>query len=183
MAQDTMDPKAVVDANAVYSLGTSAGESERLKRQTDELASESEALVDRVHLRPGDSAIDLGCGPRGIIELLHDRVSPGGRVVGLDSEPAHEFNGNGELPHQRVAHEVRVVAVGGQLRQPPDSAGDALVHGCVALGAHSCPSKPTHSYHSTRIYAQGVRPQRAVSRHLLRHGASVRFGMEGRRTK
>ena len=89
MAQETMDPQTVVDPNAVYSLGTSAGESQRLKRQADELASESEALLDRVQLRPGDSAIDLGCGPRGIIELLHDRVSPGGRVVGLDSDPLH----------------------------------------------------------------------------------------------
>jgi ubiquinone/menaquinone biosynthesis C-methylase UbiE len=80
---------AGIDPNAVYSLSSSTGESERLMRQADELASESEALLDRVQLRPGDSAIDLGCGPRGIIELLHDRVSPGGRVVGLDSDPAH----------------------------------------------------------------------------------------------
>ncbi len=81
--------EAEIDPNVVYSLGTGAGESERLKRQADELALESEALLDRVELRPGDSAIDLGCGPRGIIELLHDRVSPGGRVVGLDSDPEH----------------------------------------------------------------------------------------------
>jgi len=89
MAQDTMHAQALVDPNAAYSLGACTGESARLKRQADELALESEALLDRVELRPGDSAIDLGCGPRGIIELLHARVSPGGRVVGLDSDPAH----------------------------------------------------------------------------------------------
>ena len=105
MAQDTRDSKARTtgaslintpsaieagtDPNSVYSLGTSTGESQRLKRQADELALESEALLDQVGLRPGDSAIDLGCGPRGIIEMLHHRVSPGGRVVGLDSDPAH----------------------------------------------------------------------------------------------
>ena len=89
MAQDTIDPKTVVDPNAVYSLGSSPGESQRLQRQAEELALESEALLDRIELRPGDSAIDLGCGPRGIIELLHARVSPGGRVIGLDSEPSH----------------------------------------------------------------------------------------------
>ena len=81
--------KVRIDPNAVYSLGSSSGESERLQRQADELASENEALLDRVELGPGDSAIDLGCGPRGIIELLHTRVSPGGRVVGLDSDSAH----------------------------------------------------------------------------------------------
>jgi ubiquinone/menaquinone biosynthesis C-methylase UbiE len=77
------------DANAVYPLGSSAGESARLQRQADELAADSAALLDRVGLRPGQSAIDLGCGPRGILDLLADRTSPGGRVVGLDANPAH----------------------------------------------------------------------------------------------
>ena len=72
----------------VYSLGSSQGEAARLQRQADELAPDSRALLDRVGLRPGQSAIDLGCGPRGIIDLLAERVSPGGRVVGLDADPA-----------------------------------------------------------------------------------------------
>jgi ubiquinone/menaquinone biosynthesis C-methylase UbiE len=74
---------------AVYPLGSSAGESARLQRQADELAPDSAALLDQVGLRPGQSAIDLGCGPRGILDLLVDRVSPGGQVVGLDADPAH----------------------------------------------------------------------------------------------
>lgn len=77
------------DANAVYPLGSSAGESARLQRQADELAADSAALLDRVGLRPGHSAIDLGCGPRGILDLLASRVAPGGRVVGLDADPGH----------------------------------------------------------------------------------------------
>lgn len=77
------------DAGAVYSLGSSQGESARLERQADELAAESSALLDRVGLRPGQNAIDLGCGPRGVLDLLAGRVSPGGRVVGLDADPAH----------------------------------------------------------------------------------------------
>jgi ubiquinone/menaquinone biosynthesis C-methylase UbiE len=77
------------DANAVYPLGSSVGESARLQRQADELAPDSATLLDRVGLRPGQSAIDLGCGPRGILDLLAGRVSPGGRVVGLDADPAH----------------------------------------------------------------------------------------------
>jgi ubiquinone/menaquinone biosynthesis C-methylase UbiE len=77
------------DANAVYPLGSSTGESSRLQRQADELAADSAALLDRVGLRPGQSAIDLGCGPRGILDLLARRVSPGGRVVGLDADPVH----------------------------------------------------------------------------------------------
>jgi len=77
------------DANAAYPLGSSLGESARLQRQAEELAADSAALLDRAGLRPGQSAIDLGCGPRGILDMLAERVAPAGRVVGLDSDPAH----------------------------------------------------------------------------------------------
>jgi SAM-dependent methyltransferase len=77
------------DANAVYALGSSSAESARLLRQAEELAADSAALLDRVGLRPGQAAIDLGCGPRGILDLLAGRVAPAGRAVGLDADPAH----------------------------------------------------------------------------------------------
>ena len=77
------------DPNAVYALGSSPGESVRLQRQADELAADSQYLLDRVGLRPGHSVIDLGCGPRGILDMLAGRVAPAGRVVGLDADPAH----------------------------------------------------------------------------------------------
>ena len=77
------------DPNAVYALGSSAGESARLQRQADELAADSRDLLDRVGLRPGQAVIDLGCGPRGILDLLAERVAPAGRVIGLDADPAH----------------------------------------------------------------------------------------------
>ena len=77
------------DPNAVYALGSSPGESARLQRQADELAADSRDLLDRVGLRPGHRVIDLGCGPRGILDMLAGRVAPAGRVVGLDADPAH----------------------------------------------------------------------------------------------
>jgi SAM-dependent methyltransferase len=77
------------DPNVGYALGSSPGESARLQRQADELSADSAALLDRVGPRPGQSVIDLGCGPRGILDLLAERVSPAGRVVGLDADPAH----------------------------------------------------------------------------------------------
>jgi ubiquinone/menaquinone biosynthesis C-methylase UbiE len=77
------------DPDVIYPLGSSPGESARLQRQADELAADSAALLDRAGLRPGQSAIDLGCGPRGILDMLAERVSPAGRVVGLDADPAH----------------------------------------------------------------------------------------------
>jgi ubiquinone/menaquinone biosynthesis C-methylase UbiE len=77
------------DPNVVYALGSSQGESARLQRQADELALDSRDLLDRVGLRPGQAVIDLGCGPRGILDLLAERVAPAGRVIGLDADPAH----------------------------------------------------------------------------------------------
>jgi SAM-dependent methyltransferase len=77
------------EPSAVYALGSSPDESARLQRQAEELAADSAALLDRVGLRPGQKAIDLGCGPRGILDMLAERVFPAGRVVGLDADPAH----------------------------------------------------------------------------------------------
>lgn len=64
-------------------------ESARLQRQADELAEESEALLSRVELHAGDAAIDLGCGPRGVLDLLIGLVGPTGHVIGLDIDPEH----------------------------------------------------------------------------------------------
>lgn len=96
------------DPNAVYALGSNSGESARLQRQADELAPDSIALLDRVGLEPGDSAIDLGCGPRGVLELLSERVAPGGRVVGLDADQAHVAMAR-ELVDRLGLSEVQIV--------------------------------------------------------------------------
>jgi SAM-dependent methyltransferase len=73
----------------VYTLGSSPAERERLGRQADDLLPHALALVNRVGLQPGASALDLGCGPAGALELLSQRVGPTGRVVGVDVHPAH----------------------------------------------------------------------------------------------
>jgi SAM-dependent methyltransferase len=77
------------DATGVYALGDDTEETARLRRQSEELRPEALALLSRVGLRPGQAAIDLGCGPAGTLGPLADAVSPGGRVVGLDANAAH----------------------------------------------------------------------------------------------
>ncbi|HLK76455.1 MAG TPA: methyltransferase domain-containing protein [Streptosporangiaceae bacterium] len=84
-----MTTSTAAKATDVYALGRNREESARLRRQSDELRAQSAELLGRIGLRPGQSAIDLGCGPSGILSLLSAAVSPGGRVVGLDAEPAH----------------------------------------------------------------------------------------------
>ena len=73
----------------VYALGSDTAESARLRQQSDELRPQSAELLGRIGLKPGQSAIDIGCGPSGILDLLSAGVSPGGRVMGLDANPAH----------------------------------------------------------------------------------------------
>lgn len=74
---------------AVYALGTSEAERARLLRQAQELRVHSEYLLDRVAVGAGQRAIDVGCGPLGIVDLLSKRVGRTGSVIGLDSEPAN----------------------------------------------------------------------------------------------
>ena len=75
--------------DAVYALGSSPAERARLLRQSGELRDHSAALLDRVDVQPGWRAIDLGCGPSGILDLLSDRVGPTGAVTGVDFNPAN----------------------------------------------------------------------------------------------
>jgi tRNA A58 N-methylase Trm61 len=100
---------AAPSATDLYALGRDPTESARLQRQSEELRPDSAALLDRVGLGPGQAAIDLGCGPAGIIELLSERVSPGGRVVGLDADPAHVAMAR-ELARQHGLGNVAIVA-------------------------------------------------------------------------
>ncbi|HEY3259080.1 MAG TPA: methyltransferase domain-containing protein [Pseudonocardiaceae bacterium] len=75
------------DTMAGYPLGTSSAESARLQRQSDQLRPHSAALLHQLDLKPGQSVIDLGCGPSGILDLLSAAVAPTGRVVGVDANP------------------------------------------------------------------------------------------------
>jgi SAM-dependent methyltransferase len=95
------------DANAVYAVGANAGESARLLRQADELLPLSQELLELVGLRVGDAVVDLGCGPRGCLELLAGWVTPAGRVVGVEANPAHvamaaEFAARRGLSHVEI---------------------------------------------------------------------------------
>jgi ubiquinone/menaquinone biosynthesis C-methylase UbiE len=115
----------------VYALGSSSGESARLQRQSDELAPDSSALLDQTDLRAGASVIDIGCGPRGIIELLVERVSPHGRVVGLDADPAHVAMAS-ELAAAQGWADVEIVLADARSTGLPTDAFD-LVHARTVL--------------------------------------------------
>ncbi len=70
-----------------YVLGGTDTEQQRLLRQIEGFDVEARWLLDRVGIQPGWRAIDIGCGPLGILDRLSERVGPAGTVVGLEREP------------------------------------------------------------------------------------------------
>lgn len=73
----------------VYTLGDGPAEQDRLQQQAGSLGGLNEVLLDRVGIRPGWSAVDLGCGPGGALGPLAARTGPDGHVTGVDLNPAH----------------------------------------------------------------------------------------------
>jgi SAM-dependent methyltransferase len=70
-----------------YLLGDTTAEVEHLVHQAEVYADEAGQLLERAGLAAGTTAVDVGCGALGILDLLRDKVGPGGRVVGVDREP------------------------------------------------------------------------------------------------
>jgi ubiquinone/menaquinone biosynthesis C-methylase UbiE len=67
-----------------YLLGYREAEQDRLQRQALELSDESAWLFRQVGLAPGHSVAEIGCGPRGCLDLLAEAVGPTGRVIGIE---------------------------------------------------------------------------------------------------
>lgn len=66
------------------------GSHPRLYRAVVELDTRSDRKrgIDRLGLQPGDTVVDLGCGPGSNFPLLSRAVGDSGRVIGCDVNPA-----------------------------------------------------------------------------------------------
>ena len=69
-----------------YPLEHRAGEIERLHTQSQAMAPDTMAMLDRFGPMNGWRCIDIGCGPGGITDLLSARVGSSGQVIGLDRD-------------------------------------------------------------------------------------------------
>jgi SAM-dependent methyltransferase len=67
-----------------YIFAQAPNEIDRLQSWALSWEPESEALLDRIQVQPGWRAVDLACGPAGIIGPLSRRVGPAGKVVASD---------------------------------------------------------------------------------------------------
>jgi len=90
-----------------YLLGYRLAEQERLERQALELAHESGRLFDQIGIRAGSQVIEIGCGPRGCLDLLSERVGAGGKVTGVERsseqvERARKFVADSQLANTEV---------------------------------------------------------------------------------
>ncbi|MFJ2646070.1 methyltransferase domain-containing protein [Streptomyces sp. NPDC087420] len=104
-----------------YRLGSSGAEQERLLAQCELLRPAAAALLDTIPLPPNAKALDVGCGPLGVLDLLSERVGPGGSVTGLDTDHrmigwARESVAERALDNVEVRHEAL----------PPVTAAEAL---------------------------------------------------------
>jgi SAM-dependent methyltransferase len=72
---------------AEYHLGASQPELDRLVQQAEVFAGEARWLLDQLPIAPDWRALDVGCGPLGILDLLDERIGEQGEVVGLDLVP------------------------------------------------------------------------------------------------
>jgi SAM-dependent methyltransferase len=73
---------------AIYALGHTPEEYERLRMQARGWDSATGRLLDQVGLAPGASCLDAGCGPGETMRAMAERVGPAGRVLGIDADSA-----------------------------------------------------------------------------------------------
>ncbi len=71
---------------AVYALGHTPEEYERLRMQARVWQVPTERLLDHIGLGPGASCLDAGCGPGETMRAMAERVGPAGRVLGIDAD-------------------------------------------------------------------------------------------------
>ncbi|MBV8452987.1 MAG: methyltransferase domain-containing protein [Deltaproteobacteria bacterium] len=91
-----------------YFLGQSLAEQERLRRQAEELAEDANFLFDRIAIAPGSRIVELGCGPRGCLDILSRRVGCQGSVVGIEIDPEAAARARQYLADQNIENvEVR----------------------------------------------------------------------------
>lgn len=79
-----------------YPIEHRSGEIERLHVQGAAMAPDTEWMLDMIGVAQGWQCLDIGCGPRGITDILSRRAGPNGRVVGLDMNA-------GFIEHARAA--------------------------------------------------------------------------------
>jgi SAM-dependent methyltransferase len=91
-----------------YVLGGTLTEQQRLIAQARAREAYARSMLDQIAIEPGDRALDVGCGPIGIMDLLSERVGSDGVVVGVEREPRFVEMAQAEVT-QRGLRNVQVI--------------------------------------------------------------------------
>lgn len=83
--------------------------------------------IDRLHLRRGDTVLDVGCGTGLSFQRLHDRIGKGGRIVGIEQSPEMLAQAR-ERVGQNHWRNVDLVCAPAASAQAPVLADAALFH-------------------------------------------------------
>jgi ubiquinone/menaquinone biosynthesis C-methylase UbiE len=118
--------------SAPYALGEGTlTEQERLIAQALSLEPHARWMLDRILIKSGSRAIDFGCGPIGIMNLLSERVGSDGVVIGIEREPRYAAMARAEL-NERHLRNVRVIE-GDALKTELEKSSYDLVHARLVL--------------------------------------------------
>lgn len=115
-----------------YLLGYRKGEQDRLERQALELAGESARLFDELGVREGWQVVEIGCGPRGCLDLLSERVGAGGRVVGVERS-AEQVERARRFVAERVLGNVEVLCGDARATGLPGASFDLVTERLVLV--------------------------------------------------
>ena len=88
--------------SVAYALGGTLTEQQRLIAQAQGLEMHAKWLLDQTGVAGGQRAVDVGCGPIGILNLLSDRVGRDGVVIGVEREPRFFDMAEAELSNRRL---------------------------------------------------------------------------------
>jgi len=118
--------------SAPYALGEGTlTEQQRLIAQARSLEPHARWMLDRISIKPGSSAIDFGCGPLGIMNLLSERVGSNGVVIGIEREPRYAEMARTELKERHLRN-ARVID-GDALKSGLEKNSYDLVHARLVL--------------------------------------------------
>jgi len=115
-----------------YVLGYRQAEQQRLQRQAEQLADESARLFDEIGIPEGARVLEIGCGPRGCLDLLAARVGASGRVVGVELSADAVALAETFLT-ERGLHNVEVIAGDARCTGLPEGSFDLVTSRLVLV--------------------------------------------------
>lgn len=95
-----------------YPLGRTNTERDRLLRQAGQYEPTANWMLDQIGLQPGWRAVDIGCGPIGILDLISQRIGPRGLVIGVEREPRFAEMARAEIAKRGLDNVTMVQADG-----------------------------------------------------------------------